>query len=238
MEHARDFEPASSLDDAPDTWGNSWNAREPQELDTQPAATHAVTLLPDRLNPWKGVPRAKRAAIMRALRSDELLLDPTDAQLLVQSAPRLRRFYAKQRAPLRILMRLWAVAWLTWAVVDGITHARHGTLPVSLVFPVLWLAFDVNTLVKAPKRLPQLERAEARHREYLDSIGHPVAAEAATSDAQDPPLRRKLLLSFALCVASVLLLFVVEYMPLLRDRDSSARLAVYMIDRLVGVGGQ
>ena len=143
-----------------------------------------------------------------------------------------RRLYARQRTPWRLFVRIAVVVWLVGEIVYGV--GRTGTISPSFIVPLFWLALDVRILFRSHTRLPQLQRAEDRHREYLRSIGHPVPA--ATADVPPLPVRKELILSFFLCVASFLCLFLVEYLPLLRDRGSSVRLVVYGLVLLTAIG--
>ena len=177
---------------------------------------------------WRDVPLARRRAVLRAIRSGELLRDPADAELLLRYTPSMRRASARRRHPARLLVRLTTVLWLAWEVAHALFANGHGrTVPVALVVPVLYLMFDVYVLVQTRRTLPRVERAEARHRDYLLAMGHSLPAEAADAEAARQPVRPELIVAFTLCAASVVLFLVVQLLPMLRDHHSNLRLVVY-----------
>lgn len=211
----------------PDVWSTAWaSADVPEQNEGPTRQKRRLGLGTRRPRPWQGLSLAKRRTILHALRTDELLRDPEDAQLLLRTAAPLRRVYEKQRRPKRMLLRIGVLSLLIGQLVYAIVQHGSGTIPTSLAFPTLWVAFEVYTFVQSRKRLLRLRSVEARHLRYLKELGHPVLPENVEVEAEALPVRRELLVSFGLCVASVLLFFVVEEVPLLRDH-SSIRLVVY-----------
>jgi len=160
---------------------------------------------------WKRLPRAKRRLIGDAIVSGQVLHDPGDAALLVSFAPWLRREWQKERHPFRVLLRLTflaaGLADLSW----GISAGEWATVPVALVLSAVWLVLEVRTAVAVPRRLPQIERAESQHRDYLEALGHPFLEEVA--DVEKP--FRWGLAGFALVVLSFGFILFVRELPLL-----------------------
>lgn len=184
---------------------------------------------------WKGAPLARRRNVLRAIRSGELLRDPEDAELLLRITPSMRRSTSRLRRPVRLATRLAMIAWLGWDVGYGLfAHGGGGAPPSALVFPALYLVFDVYLFIQMRGALPRVERAEALHREYLHALGHALPVETPRTDV-DESLRREIVVAYGLLTANFLLFIAVESLPVFRNHGSSVRLVDYVLTGVMAI---
>jgi hypothetical protein len=183
---------------------------------------------------WRGVSRARRRRIVRAVRRGELLTDPEDAALAVRLAAGLRhrgrKFWLDRAA------RLLVVALLVWQNFYLLRGLHGYVVPsASVVFALFWLAIETYGVVQGLRDRPAVATAEQRNREFLAAIRHPDATYGVESSAARRDEGHELLKSFA-CSAGCLVCFVVvAALPVMNDRGSTLRLVVFAAVAVVAI---
>ena len=109
----------------------------------------------------------ERRRILRAVKHDELLRDPDDAQALVEIAGRNR---LRQRRP-GLLHLLGALGVLALGLLPVVADAGRTPLLITVALAIGVIGSEAWKYVDRRRSSERWDRAEARHVEYLEELG-------------------------------------------------------------------